>query len=144
MFTFTLNLVMEKYKFEDKCLECCGIILIYVESFGLNMCKRLKFLGLSSTSVPSEVGAHSCLKTHFNLITQLTLLWAGAHPKNNLFKNQPTVRVTNLETFWNSIKINNYRGAMAHQCPMRPIWFISFHEFCYLLLSKTLPDRFWR
>ena len=49
--------------------------------------KRLKCLGLTSTSVPSEVGAHSCLKNSFqpHYLAHSFVGWSSP-PKNTLFK----------------------------------------------------------
>ena len=49
--------------------------------------KRLKFLGLTSTSVPSKEGAHSCLKNSFQPRYLAHILAGWSSPsKNTLFK----------------------------------------------------------
>ena len=49
--------------------------------------KRLKFLGLTSTSLPREVGARSCLKNSFqrHYLARTFVGWSSPS-KNTLFK----------------------------------------------------------
>ena len=61
------------------------------------MFKRLKFLGLTSTSVPSEVGPHSCLKNSFqpHYLAHSFVGWSSP-PKNTLFKKPASKKVTDF------------------------------------------------
>ena len=72
--------------------------------------KRLKCLGLTSTSVPSEVGAHSCLKNSFqpHYLAHSFVGWSSP-PKNTLFK-KPAYEVVNPKLLLHCILAtkNNY------------------------------------